>query len=132
MEKVKNVNFTAEEKGQLQGISKEVFIEIPNVKYAKEIIGLLSIENLRSIANGHASMPQVDNKGVVIIQSSEPQGTFRTPGFGDPEYSGSFYQRSTSIQYVLDLPDNIGDMVGEGAVVISIETQGNWSFSPGP
>ena len=128
LEKVKDVNFTKEERQELLDISKEVFIEIPNKKYAKQMTELLSIENIRSIANGQASMPEVDEEGVITIRSSEPEGTFETPGFGDSEYSGDFHKRPQSLHFVLDLADNIRNMVGGGSLVVSFESEGNWSF----
>ena len=128
LEKVKDVNFTEEEKKELLNISREVFIEIPNKKHAQKIRDLLSVENMRSIANGQASLPEIDKEGVISIRSSEPEGSFSSPGFGDPEYKGDFYSRPQSLHYVLDLPDNIGEMVGDGELVISVEAEGNWSF----
>ena len=101
LEKVKEVNFTEEERQELLEISKEVFIEIPNKKHAEKIPDLLNVENMRSIANGQAKMPEVDNKGVISIRSSEPEGSFSSPGFGDPEYEGDFYSRPQSLHYVL-------------------------------
>ena len=69
LEKVKDVNFTKEERQELLDISKEVFIDIPNKKYAKQMTDLLSIENMRSIANGQANMPEVDKEqGMTILR----------------------------------------------------------------
>ena len=73
---IKDVNFTAEDREDLLDISKEVFIEIPNTKHAKDMIELISVENMMSIANGQASMPKVDKGGMVVLESWEPQGTF--------------------------------------------------------
>ena len=128
MEMVKDVNFTQEERKELLEISKEVFIEIPNKKYAEHMAELLSTESVRSIAMGHASMPEVDKEGTITMRSSEPEGSFSSPGHGDPKYKGDFYSRLQSLHYMLDLPDNMGEMVGEGILAISIETEGNWSF----
>ena len=53
LEKVKDINFTEEERQKLLDISREVFIEIPNKKYAGQMAALLSAENMRSIiSNG--------------------------------------------------------------------------------
>merc|ERR1712067_164550 len=60
LEKVKDVNFTKEERQELLDISKEVFIQIPSMKYASQMTGYLSMDNMRSIVNGQASMPEVD------------------------------------------------------------------------
>ena len=62
LEKVKNVNFTEKEKQELLDISKKVFLEIPNKQHSKDVSALLSSENIRSIMNGHTSLPDIDNR----------------------------------------------------------------------
>ena len=117
VEKVKDVNFTKEERQELLDISKEIFIEIPNKKYSKKMTELLSVENMRSIVNGQASMPEVDEQGMILLRSSEPQGSFS---------SQSLDFRNRSFKYELNLPENIKELVGEGELVISVDTKGNW------
>ena len=128
LEKVKDVNFTEEERQQLVNISKEVFLATPNKEYAGQMAAMLSSANMRSIVNGQASMPKIDQDGLVTIRSSELEGSFRTPHFADPEYNGEFHRRPRAFHYALDLPDNMGEIVGEGELVISVETEGVWSF----
>ena len=119
LEKVKDVNFTKEERQELLDISREVFIEIPNKKYAREMSKLLSVENMRSIANGQASMPEVDEQGTIILRSSEPQGSFSSPRHDF---------KNVSYIYKLNIPKDIGELVGEGELVISVETKGKWIY----
>ena len=119
LEKVKDVNFTKEERQMLLDTSKEVFIEIPNKNYAEQMTEWLSIKNMRSIANGQASVPEVDDQGIIILRSSEPQGSFSSPSIDFKDYL---------FKYELNLPENIGELVGEGDLVISVETKGNWTF----
>ena len=128
LEKVKDVNFTEEERTTLLNISREVFLETPNKKHARQMAELLSFENMRSIVNGQTSVPKVDNNGIISIETSELEGSFQTPGFADPDYDGEFYTRAQSLLYVLDLPDKIAEIVGEGVLIVSVETKGNWSF----
>ena len=128
LEKVKDINFTKDERQKLRDISMEVFVEIPNAKHAKHMAELLTNDNMRSIASGNAAMPEVDNQGMVTIKSHELQGSFSTPGFDDLEYKGDFYSWSQSLHYVLAPPDNIEEMVGEGALVVTIESKGSWSY----
>jgi hypothetical protein len=106
-------------------ISREIFIEIPNKKYAQEMIDLLSVENMMSIAKRQANMPEIDEQGIITIRSSEPEGNFRTPRFGDSDCNEDMRPH---LHYVLNLRDNIDVLVGEGALVISVHTEGNWSF----
>ena len=56
---------------------------------------------------------------MIILRSSEPQGSFSSP---------SLDIKNTSFKFELNLPENIGELVGEGELVISVETKGNWSF----
>ena len=80
---------------------------------------MLTVENMKSIANGKASMPEVDEQGMIVLNSSEPQGSFSSPihEFG-----------KNSFRYELNLPENIGKLVGSGELVVSVETKGNWSY----
>ena len=126
LEKVKDVNFTQREKKELLKISREVFIEIPNKNHAQKMTDLLSVENIRSIANGRASMPDMDEQGLITIRSSEPEGTFKTPCFGDSDCNKEFHRKPHFFHYVLDLTDDIVVLVGEGALVLSIHTEGNF------
>ena len=64
LEKVKHVNFTKEERQQLLNISKQVFLETPNKKHARQMGELLSFENMRSIVDEQASMPEIDQHGM--------------------------------------------------------------------
>ena len=71
LEKVKDVNFTQGERQELLEVSKEVFLEIPNKKYAKQMTELLSFENIRSIANGQTSMPVASDDGVIGVSDTQ-------------------------------------------------------------
>ena len=46
LEKVKDVNFTKEERQELLDISREVFIEIPNRKHANQMVDSVSYTHL--------------------------------------------------------------------------------------
>ena len=128
LEKVKDVNFTKKERQELLDISNDVFIEIPNKKYGKFIGDLLSTDNMRSITNGMGSHPEIADDRMINIKSSEPEGVFKTPGFGNSKYKADFYSRTHSLHYILDLQKDIRDMVRDGALVITVQTPGNWSY----
>ena len=127
--KVKDVNFTLEERNELLDISREIFLELPNTRYAKQIAGLVNVEHARSIVKGQASLPEIDANGEITIRSSELEGSLSSPCFGDLEgTSSNFNSRAQSFHYVLNLPSNIGELVGNGFLVVSVETQGNWTY----
>ena len=118
LKKVKDANFTEDERQELLDISKEVFLEMPSNNHARQMTGMLINGNMRSIADGKASMPEIDKQGLIILRSSELQGSFSLQSYGF---------RST-LKYELYIPENVWESVGEGDLVISVETNGNWSF----
>ena len=128
LEKVQDVNFTEEERKELLEISKEVFIEIPNKNHAKYMGELLSIDNMRSIANGRGSVLESTDQQMITITSSELEGIFETAGFDDSKYMGDFCKRPYFLHYRLDLPEDIDKVVEKGALLISVQTQGSWSY----
>ena len=127
--KVKGAKFSEKERQDLRDIAREVFVEIPNEKYVTPLIELLSDEYIRSITNGQARMPEKSDDGGITLRSSELEGSFKTPGFSNSDYQGDFYSKPQSLHFILDLPDDLGHMVGEdGALVISVESSGTWSY----
>ena len=127
LEKVKDVNFTEGERNRLVDISREVFLEIPNKEmYDNHVTDqLLSVDNMRSVAKGKATMPKVDNNGLITIESSELEGSFQTPGSDDSKYQGN---KPQSLHYVLKFPKKLKDVVGKGALVISVQTKHHWIY----
>ena len=128
--KVKDVNFDEKERQELKDISWETFVEIPNKKRAKDIVELLNTENIRSLIKKKASFPEDEDHKTITLKSSELQGSFRTPGFRDPrfKYKGDFYSRYKTIHYLIDLPENIEDLIGEGTLVVSAQIEGEGSL----
>ena len=100
---------------ELLDISREVFMEIPNEKYARQMTEFLSIENMRSLVNGQVSMPEVDEQGMIVVRSAEPQGSFSTKNLEN---------RNASLKYELHLPATIDELIDDGELVISVSTTG--------
>ena len=106
-------------------ISREVFIEIPNKKHAKQMTESVSTNNMRSIIEGHVKMPEMNDQGMITIKSTEPQGSFTAHSrYVETNSSG----KNHSYKYELNLPYKIENLVGDGELVISVEANGNWSF----
>ena len=61
-------------------------------------------------------MPEVDEQGTMIMRSFEPQGSFLLDFQSD-------YISEQTVKYEVHLPENIVDLVGEGELVISVETK---------
>ena len=129
LERVKHVDFTERERQKLINISREIFVELPSKNYARQMSELLSPENIRSIADNGMSIPHFDRyTNTTTLTSRELQGSFSTPGFGNSEYKRDFYDRSHSLHYELIFPENISEILGEDSLVISVETEDDWSY----
>ena len=131
LEKVKEINLTEKERQEMLNISRKVFLEIPNKNHAETVSKLFSPENIKSLANGRSSMPSVvDYSNAITLETNEVQGSFSTPGFGDSKHdAGDYYNRSHSLHYVLKFPKNIRDILGDGSLIISVQTEDDWSYS---
>ena len=81
LEKVKDVDFTDKERGELVNISREVFVEIPNQQAPTG--PLLSLDNMTSIAMEKSKIPKIDDEAMITIESSEVEGRFCIPGCRD-------------------------------------------------
>ena len=89
--KVKDANFTEKEKQNLLNMSREAFTLGPTKNHAKHLTELLSIDNMQSIINKQASMPTVQKDiNMITLKSTEPEGSFSTPGFGSSGAVGIF------------------------------------------
>ena len=104
LEKVKNVNFTEKEREKLLDIAKEVFIDIPNKKHARQIMKTIGVENMRNVANNLYDLPEV------IIKETNNTEEFH-------------------IHYtIIHLPKNIDMLVEGGHLVISVQSAEEWSY----
>ena len=126
LRKVRNVNFTEKERQDLMDISKEVFFK----SYGIRMTQLLSNENIRSISNGQTSV-SMSIKSQINLKSTEPEGSFKMPGFRDSDYQGDFYSKEHSLYFVLDKGEIEQTIADDSALVISVETDGNWSYMLG-
>ena len=129
LEKVKHVNFTAQERENIFDISQEVFVRIPNKKHAEQMVGLLNTEDMRGILNNQGSLPEIDQENKITIRFEQVLGSFRTPDLESPKNEIGGNKLNRTLHYVLSLPDNIEELVGDGALVVSVHAIGNWSFS---
>ena len=66
-------------------------------------------------------MPHVDDQGSITMISYEPEGSFRTPQF-------DYNSKPQSLCYVLDLQDIAEEMSDDSNLVISIHSDGVWSY----
>ena len=131
LEKVKDANFTENERQKLINMSRDIFIQGPTKTHAKQISELLTSDNIRAIVNNHASLPSVDkDTNMITLRSQEYEGSFSTPGFRDSECTGDFFNRPHLLHYEIRFPYGWKDAVGDyGALVISVQTKGEWNFS---
>ena len=103
LEKVKGVNFTQEKRQELLNIAEEIFIKIPNRKNGEQMEHLLSIDNMRSIADGQFNLPEVK------VQTDGNVQIF-------------------DMHFTLELPHNIKELIGEDYLVLDVKSGGEWSY----
>ena len=89
------------------------------------MLELLTDENMKSILRSQTSIPEIDDSNKITIRSKAPSGSFGTPGFGDSSENKEFYRNPQSLHFVLDH----GDIVGEGSLVIDVQSSGKWFHS---
>ena len=131
LERVRNENFTEEQRRYLLDFTAKTFLFKPNQKQASQLVELVSPSNLMGMYEGQISLPEVEGEYTFAIRSSQPKGSFATPEYGIGNYSSGFYSKFHHHHYTLDL-HNIVSLVGTGSLVIRIETQDEteeWSFS---
>ena len=101
------VNFSEQDRQELLIIAKRVFIDIPNRKHAKQMMGVLRIENMRSILEERESLPELDEHNALRLKFEDLNGSYLTPGFRDPNYDGDFYSRNHFLQIFLEIPRHV-------------------------
>ena len=131
LESVKNESFTEEQRNYLLNLSTKTFLLQPNQNYASHLVDLVNSKNLRSLFEGQISLPEVTGKYTFDIRSSQHDGCFSTPEYGNGTYSSGFYSKFHHHHYQVDF-QNLVSLVGNGRLVINIETldaQEEWNFS---
>ena len=125
LEKVNDVKFTESERNDLLAIANNVFVETPNKNLAKQLLELLSDENVRSILKNQTSIPEIDDSSnMITIRSKESSGSFRTPKLVNSE-KGEVYRKPRSFHLALD----IGDTVGDGSLIVDVQSSGSWFYT---
>ena len=71
------------------------------------MMGVLSIENMRSILEERESLPELDEHNVLRLKFEDLYGSYLTPGFRDPNYDGDFYSRNHFLQTFLEIPRDV-------------------------
>ena len=122
---VKTDSLTDIEREKLKRMAKEVFMENPSRRQARQMKRELSVENMRSILDEEMSFPQIDENNQVTLKFQKKQGSFKTPGFRDPNYKGDFYTKNHSFHLVFEVKS---DVFHDNDIVISVQTEGNWSY----
>ena len=131
LENVKNENFTEEQRAYLLNFSTKTFLLKPNQRLASYLVDLVNPSNLKSLYKGEISLPEITGKYTFQIRSSQLEGKFATPDYGNGNYNTGFYSKAHHHHYVLDL-QNLKDLIGNGSLIIHIETQDaleEWIFS---
>ena len=71
------------------------------------MMGVLRIENMRSILEERESLPELDEHNALRLKFEDLYGSYLTPGFRDPNYDGDFYSRNHFLQTFLEIPRDV-------------------------
>ena len=115
------MDLSVEQKDDFKNALHEIFISRPSKMFAADMAHILNIGSLKDIKEGNIDITGNDNSKMLTIQTDLSKGTFSTPGFGDPHYSGEFYQRDHLIRLQWNLSSMLNhSRTSESSLVISI------------
>ena len=96
------------------------------------MMGVLSIENMRSILEERESLPELDEHNVLRLKFEDLNGSYLTPGFRDPNYDGDFYSRNHFLQIFLEIPRDV--LIAKGKMWLGGKRNGQsgtWNWLDG-
>ena len=98
LEKVNKMELSSEQKDNFKKALHEIFMSKPSKMFAADMAHILNVGSLKDLKAGQIDISGNDNSKMLTIQTNLSKGTFSTPGFENPEYSGDFYQRDHHIR----------------------------------
>ena len=116
------VTLTGRQREELVNITQDVFFNAPQSEFEDLALAAMNLENLRSVFDGHQSLPENYNAMGLEMKSSSPAGQLHSPFWGQPARE-SFYSRDRHFHYTVELPEDIRSIVGEGSLEVQLETR---------
>ena len=116
------LTLTGWQREELVNITEDVFFHAPHREFEDLALSAMNLENLRSVVDGYQSLPENYNYMGLEIKSSSPTGQLHSP-FWDQTAPEGFYSRDRHFHYIVELPEDIRSIFGEGSLEVELETR---------
>ena len=115
-----NNSLNHQDRENLKMAAYKIFMEESYAENADEMIALTNPENLEDVLQGFQSYPRPYEEHGFELKMWKTSGTIHTPWYGE-EFREDFYTKDRIYHMVLELPDDLRDQVGGGALVIDVD-----------
>ena len=111
---------TEEDRDRLKKDAARIFVKSSHEEYVKTIISTANPLNVKQIYQGFQEIPRMTQNSEFEMKMWSSSGSIQSPGFrGD--YDEDHYKTGRQNLYILQFPDNIRNMLGNGSLVIDLE-----------
>ena len=118
--KADNNSLTNKDRDHLKTIGYNLLVRPSHLEFLKYMEASANPANIELMIKGMQSVPKVYGNTGFEIRLWDHIGTFETPWFGG-YYQEKYYKSDRDHHYVLELPDNLSEQVGDGKLVIELE-----------
>ena len=118
--KADNNSLTDKDRDHLKTTGYNLLVRPSHLEFLKYMEAFANPANIELMIKGMQSVPKVYGNTGFEIRLWDHMGTFETPWFGG-YYQEKYYKSDKDHHYVLELPDNLSEQVGDGKLVIELE-----------
>ena len=120
--KADNQSLTEKDREHLKEALYEIFMEPSHQAYMAQMLAFANRNNIRKTVDGFHAVPKPFGPNSFEIIMWNSNGTFQTPGFGE-RLDKDYYKVSHLHHVVIEFPENLLELVGDGTLVIEIEVK---------
>ena len=118
--KLENSSLTEAERKHLKYGVYETFMAPSHEAYMRNMLSFANKKNLPQMLKGYHSTPKPYGTNGFEIIMWDNSGTYQTPWFGE-NFQEDYYKLGHNHHIVLEFPENLPALVGEGSLVIDLE-----------
>ena len=123
LKSLSNVSLSEEDKTWLLGTVYETMIARPHRQYVGTFLKFIKQLDVKRIWDGHMSVPKPYGKNGFEIRMSDTQGSVN---FGNKSvYDETFFEKEQEIYVVLEFPEGLAELVGDGSFVVELDVETN-------
>ena len=118
--KADNNSLTEENRERLKEAVYDIITVPSHMEYISSMMASANPDNVQHVYDGYQSVPRPYRDSGFEIETWKNYGTLQTPWYG-ATIREDYYSRDKHHHVVLQLPVNIGELVGSGTLVIELE-----------